>query len=216
MDLSSLQAEAYRSVLTDKCLEGNGTADELESPLQEGGGGEGQSLKVVRTDIYLCVFAGFMTGMFAPISVLATKGDGSVDNPYVLMFFFQIGQLLTVPVMIFYYSHLFASGTRNDMPSSIWQCVEALFELPARDVRYGCCAGLAVGLGFFLFFTGSDVLPSTISVGISNCAPLVTILIDVFVLGHLDRATVWQTRFMFLSAILFLAAIVQMVFAQSV
>jgi drug/metabolite transporter (DMT)-like permease len=157
-----------------------------------------------------------MTGVFAPLSVLASEGDGAVDNPYVLMFLFQCGQLTAIPFLMFYYSKFFTTGAKHDTHGKIWQYVEALLELPQPDFKYGCCAGVAVGLGFFLFFSAADVLPSTITFGISNCAPLVTISVDVFVFGHLDNATLWQTRFMIISTTLFASAIVQMVLAQSI
>ena len=44
---------------------------------------------------------------------------------------------------------------------------------------------------------------------------LVTISVDVFIFGHLDNATLWQTRFVIISTTLFASAIVQMVLAQS-
>ena len=201
MDFSSMQDHDYHAILVEN-REG-----------EDQSGSDGQ--KVVRTYIYLCLFAGVMTGLFVPLSVLAGKGDGAVDNPYVLMFLFQVGELSAIPFMIFYFSRLFASGARNDVKGSITQYLDAVLHLPKQDFRYGCCAGLAVGMGFFLFFSASDVLPSTISFGISNCAPLVTILIDVVVFEHLKHATVLQTRFMILSAILFVGAISQMIIAQA-
>jgi hypothetical protein len=174
------------------------------------------SMNADRKYIYLCLLAGVMTGVFAPLSVLASEGDGAVDNPYVLMFLFQCGQLSAIPFLMFYYSKFFTTGAKHDTHGKIWQYVEALLELPQPDFKYGCCAGVAVGLGFFLFFSAADVLPSTITFGISNCAPLVTISVDVFVFGHLDNATLWQTRFMIISTTLFASAIVQMVLAQSI
>lgn len=219
IDFTSHQENTYRSQLlthsTDFCTVylGDGVSTN-ENPEEESI--EPQSQKVVRKYIYLCLLAGVMTGVFVPLSVLASEGNGSVDNPYVLMFLFQCGEMSAIPFMIFYYSRFFATGARQDEHGKMMQYVEALHELPKPDIKNGCYAGLAVGVGFFLFFSASDVLPSTITFGISNCAPLVTIAIDVFVFGHLDNATKWQTRFMVLSAVLFMAAIMQMILAQSV
>lgn len=221
MDFSCFPTADYHTVLvggsqTDATKSEVNDCDDENDETNSRNGQPQVSVRVVRKYIYLCVLAGVMTGVFAPLSVLASQGSGAVENPYVLMFLFQCGELVAIPFMIFYYSKLFASGARHDGHGGMWQYVEAVGELPKSEFRYGCLAGVAVGVGFFFFFTASEVLPSTISFGISNCAPLITILIDVTLFGHLNNATVYQIRFMFLSAGLFVAAIIQMVLAQSV
>jgi glucose uptake protein GlcU len=161
--------------------------------------------------IALCLLAGIFTGGWSPLSVIASKGKGRVSNLYVLMFLFQTGQLLTVPFMIFYYSR-FISGKKT----SFSETIDQLIATPKVNKIYAASAGIFVGIGFYFYFTAADVISSTISFAISNCAPLVTILNDVVFLNHLDGASSLQILYMGLASLLFICAITFMVIAEMV
>jgi glucose uptake protein GlcU len=180
------------------------------------------SAKVVKKWIFVCILAGVVCGAWAPLTVIATEGPGSIQCPYVMMFFFQTGQVTAIPFMIFYYYKLLAPAHdalahklgREPSPSigNLWT---RLVDSPLQDKFYGCLTGIVVGTGFFFYFTAVDVIPSTISFAISNCSPLVTIFNDVVFCDHLRHATTPQKRYMLLATILFAAAISFMVLAES-
>jgi multidrug transporter EmrE-like cation transporter len=44
--------------------------------------------------IYLCFFAGMMTGSWSPLSTLGEVGDGAITNPYVALFLLECGESL--------------------------------------------------------------------------------------------------------------------------
>ena len=166
--------------------------------------------------IYVCCLAGMVTGSWAPMSIIATRGEGSVDNIYLVMFYFQSGQLLSVPFMIYYYIFFLAP------PEAVKQSqvgfnyyAKTLVNTSRRDLILCSVTGVFVGCGFFLYFTAADVVASTISFALSNCSPLVTIFNDVTFFEHLKNSTVLQERFLFLAALLFVIAIVLMVLAEN-
>lgn len=181
--------------------------------------GEVVSTKVVQQWIFVCVLAGVVCGSWAPLSILATTGTGSIQNPYVVMFLFQTGQVIAIPFMLLYYfqflvpqhdprSKILHSKSIRDVYSNLWH-------ISSQDIRYGCLTGVSVGLGFFFYFSAVDVIPSTISFAISNCAPLVTIFNDVVLSHHLKNATARQAYFMLMATIFFVIAITLMVLADS-
>ena len=63
---------------------------------------EGSSLKhpqwVPRFDrwVYICVLAGSLCGLWSPLSTLGMSGEGSVSNPYVVLFVFMSGQVVVL------------------------------------------------------------------------------------------------------------------------
>jgi drug/metabolite transporter (DMT)-like permease len=177
------------------------------------------SAKVVQKWIFVCVLAGAVCGAWAPLSILATTGTGSIQNQYVVMFLFQTGQVIAIPFMLLFYFQFLVPqhDPRSKIPhsKSIRDVWGNLCRTSAQDLRYGCLTGFAVGLGFFFYFSAVDVIPSTISFAISNCAPLVTIFNDVVLCHHLKNATERQTYFMFMATIFFVIAITLMVLADS-
>jgi drug/metabolite transporter (DMT)-like permease len=93
--------------------------------------------------------------------------------------------------------------------------VAALTHTATVDILYGCLAGVINGCGFFCYFTAVDVIPSTISFAISNCSPLVTITIDVVLLGHLKFASSKQSGFMGLAVFFFIGGIILLIVANN-
>jgi hypothetical protein len=86
MDFNSSQTDEFRKVLMEDPAPHSILQHESE-PCNEL---DFESVKVVRKYVYLCLLAGVMTGLFVPLSVLASRGDSAVDNPYVLMFCFKL------------------------------------------------------------------------------------------------------------------------------
>lgn len=179
----------------------------------------GEPLKVVQKWIFVCILAGVVCGAWAPLSVIATTGPGSIDCQYIMMFFFQTGQVSAIPFMIYYYFQFFAPPYDPYSPKiqsrGMGDVLKNLKITAGTDILFGCLTGVAVGTGFFFFFSAVDVIPSTISFAISNCAPLITIFNDVVFCGHLRHATKYQTWYMCLATVLFVVAIVLMVLAES-
>lgn len=170
--------------------------------------------------IYACILAGVVCGSWSPLAVLATEGKDHVENPYVLMVFFMTGQAAAVPFMIWYYSYFnmstLASDVKRPSINGLFNCISHIMHhTSSKDSLYACLTGVVVGTGFFLYFTAADVIPSTISFAISNCAPLVTIVIDVLFLGHLKHASSKQAGFMALASILFALGIALLVMANN-
>lgn len=137
------------------------------------------------------------------------------------MFFFQLGQVLSLPFMIAYY-YLFFSPLRSIdskngdsfFISRFLDLLAAFRATPRRDRLFGSLAGVAVGTGFYCFFSAADVVSPTVSFALSNCAPLMTIICDVAFFQHLKHATKPQVFFLMLASALFSIAIVLMVLAE--
>lgn len=177
------------------------------------------SAKVVQKWIFVCILAGAVCGAWAPLSVIATDGPGSIQCQYIMMFFFQTGQVAAIPFMIFYYFKCLAPPydpySKKIQSKGMGDVWGNLLRTPRKDKLYGCLTGVAVGSGFFFYFSAVDVIPSTISFAISNCAALVTIFNDVVFCHHLRHATSFQTCYMAAATVLFIIAIVLMVLAES-
>lgn len=170
--------------------------------------------------VFVCVLAGVVCGSWSPLVVLGTEGKHHVDNPYILMIFFQSGQVVAIPFMIWYYTHFEMTTLPQDFKSrslnGLFNCIAEITHYTSKvDIVYACITGVVVGAGFFFYFTAADVIPSTISFAISNCAPLITIAIDVCFNGHLKEASCKQTGFMALASVLFAAGVALLVIANS-
>jgi glucose uptake protein GlcU len=183
-------------------------------------GSASSPLSKINKWIYACVLAGVVCGSWSPLAVLATEGKGHVENPYVLMFWFMTGQAAAVPFMIWYYSYFNMStlvpDSKRPSINGLFNCIQHIVRhTSGEDSLYACLTGVVVGTGFFLYFTAADVIPSTISFAVSNCAPLVTIVIDVVFNGHLKHASSKQTGFMALASLLFSLGIALLVMANN-
>lgn len=171
----------------------------------------------VNSWIFVSIFAGFLAGLWSPLSTFGrSKGDYPVDNPSVALFFFQLGAVAGIPFMLWYYGriiHVYEKTPSN--PPVAWSSyVSVALHLPKSDQQYGVLAGGIVSFGTYIFFTASQAISSTVAFAIGSCAPLVTIAIGVLLFGQLKDAPFKQTLFLVLSTVLFVLAISLMVLAN--
>ena len=102
-----------------------------------------------RRYIYLCLFAGFLNGLWSPLSSLGTSGSGGIINPYAGVFLFECGQLSSLFLSLNYYGggKVFALSH-----------VKVLLSLPWKDIVFGMLSGFSVGMGFTFYFVASSVI----------------------------------------------------------
>lgn len=171
------------------------------------------------TWIFVSIFSGFLAGLWSPMGTFGrTKGSYPVDNPSVALFFFQLGSVAGIPLMLWYYGHVihvYEKKTRN-APVAWTVYVQEALALPRSDQQYGLLAGGIVACGTYIFFTASQGLSSTIAFAICSCAPLVTIAIGVVIFEQLKNAPFLQTFYLCLSTLLFVVAVSLMVLATSI
>jgi hypothetical protein len=169
--------------------------------------------------IFVCVFAGFLAGLWSPLSTFGrSKGAYPVDNPSVALFIFQLGALCGVPFMLFYYGRVIQVHEKTP-PSAPVTCAtyaSQAWALSASDKKYGLLAGGIVSCGTYIFFTASQAISSTVAFAIGSCAPLVTIAIGVLIFDQLKDAPFKQKLYLIMSTLLFILAISLMVLASSI
>jgi hypothetical protein len=170
--------------------------------------------------IYVSLISGIFGGLWPPLQVGGRTGSGAVDNPCVTLFLFHCGELLAIPVMLFYHGRFIvvkenrAKGVAAGQVELISHYVQQAMALPREDKLYGMLAGGTVACGSFLFFTASAVLSSTVAFAICSCAPLVSIAIGVVLFKQLTHASFLQTLFIGVASVLFVLAIALMVCAD--
>lgn len=163
--------------------------------------------------IYVSLLSGIFGGLWAPLQVGGRGGTGAVDNPCVCLFLFQCGEILAIPVMLFYHGRIIVAKERN-VTESMSEYVKQALDLPLTDKCYGMLAGGIVAFGTFLFFTSSAVLSSTVAFAICSCAPLVSIIIGVTIFKQLANASNLQILYISAASVLFMSAIALMVCAD--
>ena len=169
--------------------------------------------------IFVSVFAGFLAGLWSPLSTFGrSKGSYPVDNPSVALFVFQLGSLSAVPLMLWCYGNIIQVHEKSPPSAPVaWSTyVTQAWQLPMSDKKYALLAGAIVSCGTYIFFTASQAISSTVAFAIGSCAPLVTISIGVIIFKQLRNAPFRQSFFLLLSTFLFILAIALMVLASSV
>ena len=163
--------------------------------------------------IYVSLFAGIVAGLWSPLQVFGREGAYAVDNPCILLFFFQLGEVISIPFILFYHNNIIIPVDTKAAAVSTWSSVDQALNLPLADKMYGFLAGGIVSCGTYIFFAASGEIASTIAFAISSCAPLVTIFLGVCVFGQLRNAPRAQTFFIALATVLFVLAIALLVLA---
>lgn len=165
--------------------------------------------------IYVSVLSGILAGLWSPLSTFGGNGSYPVDNPSVILFFFQLGSLSAIPFMLVYYGRVIHVYENPESPPiTLSYYIGELKMLPLNDVKYGLIAGGMVSCGTYIYFTASQAISSTIAFAICTCAPLVTIAIGVFIFKQLKDAPFSQSFYLALSTALFISAISLMVLAN--
>lgn len=170
--------------------------------------------------IYVSLLSGIFGGLWPPLQVGGRNGSGAVDNPCVTLFLFHCGELLAIPVMLYYHGRIIVvrenatKGVHSGSIEYISEYVRQAINLPTEDKVYGLLAGSTVACGSFLFFTSSAVLSSTVAFAICSCAPLVSIAIGIIIFKQLTHASFLQTLYIGVASILFILAIALMVCAD--
>eukprot|EP00602_Paraphysomonas_sp_CaronLab_P000332 CAMPEP_0185032028 /NCGR_PEP_ID=MMETSP1103-20130426/19848_1 /TAXON_ID=36769 /ORGANISM="Paraphysomonas bandaiensis, Strain Caron Lab Isolate" /LENGTH=327 /DNA_ID=CAMNT_0027567765 /DNA_START=162 /DNA_END=1142 /DNA_ORIENTATION=+ len=172
------------------------------------------SRKPVSPWMYVSVLSGIFGGIWSPLQVVGRSGHNAVGNASVCLFFFQLGEILTIPLILWYHGRVIVVLDTKMPPVSISSYMSSVWNLPAEDKMYGILAGGMVASGTYIFFTASEVIPSTVSFAICSCAPLVTIVIGVCIFKQLKKATFYQTFYIAVSTVLFISAIALMVLAD--
>lgn len=161
-----------------------------------------------RNWVYICVFAGALTGMWSPLSTLGTSGEGAVLNPYSALFLFQCGQTLGAPIYLSYSSYLFKRNEKSPSFEYPHILFLELFELPTETVLYGLACGGVVGFGFTMYFIASSVVSPAISFATAACCPLFTILLGILFGKQLSGASRLKTALLFGAVCFYIIAIV--------
>lgn len=163
--------------------------------------------------VLVCFFAGTLSGLWSPLATIGRTGPGAVGNPYNALFLFMSGQMTAV-LVILSYGGLVARSSKSDAWLGPMEYFRMITLLPKRDIFYGILAGFLVGTGHFFYYTASEVVPSTIAFSVGGCAPLVTIILGVFVKKNLVGAPFGQVACTAMSSFLFIVAILLIMFSK--
>jgi len=130
----------------------------------------------------ICLTAGLCGTAWSPLSTFARKGDSEgavlMSNPYVCIFFFNVGQSLSYPSVAAISGWLGGTGT-----------LEPLKELTWPAVGWGLLCGATVSCGYMGYFVGSSKAAPTVCFAISACNPLLALILDVFAVGAFTTAS---------------------------
>lgn len=167
--------------------------------------------------VFIAALGGLLAGTWSPLSSYGRhdEQEDSGIGPFVCMFIFQCGQLMALPLMLWYYGHIMIVKETNCSPVSITNYLTDLYQLPIEDKGYGLLTGCMIGFAYVCYFTASEVIPPTLAFAIGSCCPLVTILIGVFIFKNLHEANFAQRVLVAASFSLFVLAITVMVFSDT-
>lgn len=88
------------------------------------------------------------------------------------------------------------------------ETIREAFKMPSRDRKLSAVCGILVSLGYWTYFNAVSHVNPAVAFAVSNCSPLVTTLVGVFVLGELQKYTNIGKFGVALSSIFFVSAII--------
>jgi uncharacterized membrane protein len=149
--------------------------------------------------ILILVFFGATNSSWTVCSTLA----GDDVNPNLKALALSVGRVLVqFPVQ---YVHSRISGSL-----SLTEIIRKAFEMSSRDIKISRACGVLVGIGYWSYFNAVSHVNPAVAFAVSNCSPLVTTLVGVFLLSELRNYTNVGRIGVLTSTILFVCAIVLM------
>ena len=126
--------------------------------------------------VVLLIGVGIINSTWGPLSTVGRR-DCSVHSAYFLL---SMGRIGVQPIS----QSLTQIFVFQKTPCNL---LRECYNVPRRDklCAYGC--GLLIGIGYYSYFVGSNVVNKSAAFAISNCSPLWTIVIGVFVCKDLIR-----------------------------
>ena len=126
--------------------------------------------------VVLLIGVGIINSTWGPLSTVGRR-DCSVHSAYFLL---SMGRIGVQPIS----QSLTQIFVFQKTPCNL---LRECYNVPRRDklCAFGC--GLLIGIGYYSYFVGSNVVNKSAAFAISNCSPLWTIVIGVFVCKDLIR-----------------------------
>jgi glucose uptake protein GlcU len=149
--------------------------------------------------ILILVFFGATNSSWTVCSTLA----GDDVNPNLKTLALSAGRVLVQFPVQYVYSRI--SGS-----SSLTEIIRKAFEMSSRDIKISRACGVLVGIGYWSYFNAVSHVNPAVAFAVSNCSPLVTTLVGVFLLSELRNYTNVGRIGVLTSTILFVCAIVLM------
>jgi drug/metabolite transporter (DMT)-like permease len=169
-----------------------------------------ETIKRINVWVYVCVLGGVVAALWSPFTTIGRHQPGTVSNPVAILFLYECGSFLSMTLMLLYYGGIIIVLERRCRPVWPQQYFAEAYKLPLKDKLWGCFSGGLVALGYACYFISSDAISPTIALGIASCEPLSTMILGALFAGSLKDTTSTQRRFMFVSAISFVAAVCMM------
>ena len=119
--------------------------------------------------ILLLIAIGTINAMWGPLSTVGRR-KCSVHSAYFLLSMGRIG------IQPFSQSLTQLCVFRR----TPWHLFRECWNTPRPDKVCAFCCGLLIGVGYYTYFIGSNVVNKSASFAISNCSPLWTIVVGVF------------------------------------
>jgi len=159
---------------------------------------------------------GLLVGAWSPLCTLALRKSDPyhIQNTYVCMTYFVLGQICSLPFLLTYYGRFIIVMEQGCQPVTIREYLHLLLHLPRTDVYYGILTGVDLSVGYFSYFYAVMKVPSTIVFGVDSCGTIIAILIGVFGFHHL-RNSQWKKKLCYLlSVICYSFAIIMLVLSR--
>ena len=181
---------------------------DLAPPAEDDGGNEEQSDRGGRKWVFLLVLMGLNNSLWSPLSSLGQSGEDGIGGPYAAYFALELGRVGIQPFI-----HVLYNGCCRKRLSKR-SSIELAKELTRRDFLYAFMNGMLISVGYFFYFLSSVVVNKAAAFAISNCAPLVTVLLGVCVLREVDTYSSASKKLIALSILLYTAAIALLTFSS--
>ncbi|CAE7705884.1 UPS4 [Symbiodinium sp. CCMP2592] len=161
----------------------------VASQPSQGRGGQGHGWYV----FLLPIAGGLGCGSMSPITTAAAT-EGQL-HPFSQLFSFMLGQLLAIFPLVsaFYWIALGSEGRRGrspgQIPCAIWK---GYFKQYRKALMWDALAGICVGLGYFMFMTGTPVVSKAVGWIFGSSSLLLSVVMGVLVFKELKGKSTRQ------------------------
>lgn len=152
--------------------------------------------------IYIIFTAGLCLGLWGFLTAVGTSGSFAVD-PYICLVFFVTGELTACLTLFTTYGKLIYNDNSN--------YYQEFMMLTMKDVFFGILGGMFVGVGYYLYYKASTMIPKTTALGLGTCEPLFNMIIGILFHRSLHNSTNMKKLYMITSVISFIIAILFMI-----